>query len=70
MAEGRWPKIYWEGRIYLKKQFLQEARDSISEHLYYRRRGDPPGIPPGKVKKYDVTGWMRVLGAQWIHPCE
>ena len=63
---GRWPKINWNGSIYTKKAFLQHARNAISEHLYHRRRGDPPGVPPGMVKKNDVEGWIRVLGAQWI----
>ena len=66
MERGRWPTIEWRGHIYTKTQFLRDARSAISEHLYWRQRGDPPGVPPGKVKRNDMEGWMRILGARWI----
>jgi len=34
------------------------------EVVYRRMRGDK-GVPPGKLKKGDLAGWMAVAGAKF-----
>lgn len=74
---GRYPKIYWTENganingIYTKKEFLRKATIAMLQqgYLYLRRKGDPVGyIPEGQVKKKDMEGYMRMLGAEWIYP--
>jgi hypothetical protein len=71
----RWPKIYCDRHgfrmdcLHTKAQFLRIVwfSDEFWEIRYWRRNGDPPGyVPPGKLRKNDLDGWMLHTGAYWI----
>ena len=70
-AHGRWPKIRWTGPgsdpvgLHTKKRFLELVHTNYPEHVYWRMRGDTH-IPPGKIKKGDIEGWMVITNATWI----
>ena len=60
---SRWPKIYWNG-LYTKKQFLALMLENHRDHLYLRMKGDT-FVPPGKIKRNDLYGWMTLVNARW-----
>jgi hypothetical protein len=68
---GRWPKIYWTGPgskrdgLHTKKEFIDLMPKSYPEHVYRRMRGDTD-IPPGKIKRNDIDGWMAFVNARWV----
>ena len=63
--------IYWTGPgsridgIHTKKEFIRIVRNEYPEHVYLRRHGDK-GVPPGKFKDSDITGWMHFVNATWV----
>jgi len=67
----RWPKVYWTGPgskiggLHTKKEFLDLMLKTYPEHIYRRMRGDRV-IPPGKIAKGDINGWMAFVNATWI----
>jgi hypothetical protein len=48
-----------------KEEFLQNVRDLNMEKMYLRRKGDPRGVPKGKIRMNDLKGWMKLAGAVW-----
>jgi hypothetical protein len=68
---GRWPQIYWLGPgsnpdgLHSKKAFLKIMHNTYPEVVYWRCRGDV-GVPAGKLKKNNITGWINFAGAQLI----
>ena len=58
-------KIYWIGPgsnqstngLHTRKEFLQIMRSQYPEQVYWRRNGDKV-IPPGKIKRNDIEGWL------------
>jgi hypothetical protein len=53
------------GGLHTKKRFLELMRTIYSDHVYWRMRGDTH-VPPGKIKKNDIDGWMRLVGASTL----
>jgi hypothetical protein len=70
-VRGRWPKIYWTGPgskidgLHTKKEFIDIMSKSYFDHVYRRMRGDT-GVPPGKIKRNDIDGWMAFVNARWV----
>jgi hypothetical protein len=68
----RMRQIYYTGIgcradfIHTKEQFINVMTGQFPEHVWVRRKGDPPGIPQGKYKTNDVTGWMEFGNAHWV----
>ena len=64
-------RIYWTGPgsridgIHTKKEFIRIVLNEYPDHVYWRRRGDTE-VPPGKIKKTDITGWMQFVNATWV----
>ena len=54
---------YKAGGYHTKKEFLDIVRYQDGDRVYYRMRGDPPGVPPGRLRKDDLTDWMDLVGA-------
>jgi len=69
MPRGK--KIFWTGigskedGFHTKEEFLKIMRNQYPEVVYWRFKGDPPGIPEGKLKKDDINGWMHFAGANY-----
>jgi hypothetical protein len=61
----RMTKISWEGRLYTKPNFLKTMHREFAESVYWRMKGDKL-IPPGKIKKDDLAGWMELAGAHFM----
>lgn len=60
------PKIYWPSKgTFTKKDFLALALREMPEHIYWRMRGDT-AVPPGKLKKTDLAGWMALTGSSFV----
>lgn len=65
-------KIYWTGYgclrefVHTKAEFLSIMTGQFPEKLYVRRKGDPKGIPVGKIRMNDVQGWMEFADAHWV----
>jgi len=68
---GRWRKIYWTGigakqtGLHTKTEFLNIMYREYNECLYRRRKGDKE-IPPGKIKRSDIRGWMEFANAIYV----
>ena len=54
---------YKAGGYHTKKEFLDIVHYQHRDRIYYRMRGDPPGVPPGRLRKDDIAGWMDLVGA-------
>jgi hypothetical protein len=46
-----------------KEEFLRDVHALNMEKMYLRRKGDPPGVPKGKIRMDDLKGWMKLVGA-------
>ena len=68
---GRWRKIYWIGvgsktsGLHTKKEFLRIMSRQYPDHNYRRIRGER-FIPPGKIKRNDIDGWLALTGAVYV----
>jgi hypothetical protein len=40
---------------------------SFEDRIYLRRKGDPKGVPVGKIKMRDLPSWMQFANAIWIN---
>jgi hypothetical protein len=66
------PKIYIKAPgfridgLHTKTEFLRIVQNEFSDRLYRRMKGDPPGVPIGKIKKDDLKSWMKLVGAKLI----
>ena len=54
--------------LHSKQDFLNTVTAQFPETVYLRRKGDPKGIPPGKIKSGDLPGWMIFTNAHWVIP--
>ena len=62
---ARRPKVLWLGHgMFTQKKFKELMLHTYPEHVYWRMRGDTV-IPPGKIKRNDIDGWMAFTGATW-----
>lgn len=59
------PKISWNGVLYAKNDFLTTMHRENPEVVYWRMKGDT-AVPPGKLKKTDLRGWMEFSGAHFV----
>ena len=65
-------KIYYTGQgcrrdnLHSKTEFLNIMWGEFPDKMYLRRKGDPKGIPDGKIKMRDLHGWMQFTTAIWI----
>jgi hypothetical protein len=53
------------GNVYSKNEFLRIMHQQHADKIYWRMKGDKI-IPPGKIKKADLEGWMTFSGAHFI----
>lgn len=58
-------KVAWNGVIYSKTVFLDMIHRAYPDTVYWRMKGDRV-IPPGKIKKTDLEGWMAFSGAHFV----
>ena len=63
------PQIYIKAPGYkitgyhTKGEFLDIVQYQPMAKVWRRFKGDPPGVPAGKLKKDDIKGWMTLVGA-------
>ena len=57
--------ISWNNNLYSKAAFLVAIHREYPEVIYWRMKGDKI-IPPNKIKKADIEGWMLFAGAYVI----
>ena len=58
-------RISLGGNVYSKNEFLRVMHQQHADKIYWRMKGDKI-IPPGKIKKADLEGWMTFSGAHFI----
>ena len=59
--------IYWPAKdmVLSKKNFLALVLQEMPHTIYWRMRGDT-AIPPSKIKKSDLAGWMALTHSSFI----
>ena len=57
--------ISWNNNLYTKAAFLRIMYNTFPEVIYWRMKGDKI-IPPNKIKKADIEGWIAFTGARYL----